>query len=691
MTGTLPATPGPRHEHHYPLRVGQTGDSAMRKLTLALAIGLVFGIGFVALTPTKASAASYQAKVVIVVGQTQSVTGHYIDLAKQAAGQFRDHGASVTEVYSPNATWGAVKAAAKGANVLVYMGHGSGYPNPYVSFLQQKADNGMGLDGPTSGKTYYYGEAYMAQLSLAPNAIVILNHLCYASGNSEPGRGRPSVSDAHMRIEGYAGGFLRAGARAVIAEGLNDIGYYIDQLFTGHKTVEAMWKSAPSFNDHVVTWQSGRNPGYWANSDPDLDHPASDGDYYYRSMVGLPGLTTDQVISGQFGTLTLKSGTYYPVSPIQRVVDTRLRHEGPCGVLLAGSGVNYQIAGLAGIPSNAIAITANITVTNQTAKGWIFVGPRADTSPGESTVNFPVGDNRANGVTVPLSPEGTVGVWYGARSGNTTDFIIDVTGYYLEGTGGATYRAFGPERIMDTREPGNNPAFLNGQPQKITVAGVKGLPSSGLVAVTGNLTAVRPAVRGYVALGPDPTTTPGWSTVNFPARDIRANNVVVPVNADGTVAAVYIADPRLGTSSSAVDLVFDITGYFTASGGSKYHVLVPSRIMDTREPVPTSFHVFHANQAQTLHVWNAGGVPTSAIAITANLTVTQQTYQGYAALGPQVDASVGFSNLNFPYGDDRANGVIVPLSDAGSLDVIYIARSGNTAHLILDVSGYFAP
>jgi hypothetical protein len=659
----------------------------MRKLTLALAIGLVLSLASIAVAPSRASAASYQAKVVIVVGQTQSVTGHYIDLAKQAAAQFRGHGASVTEVYSPNATWGAVKAAARGANILVYMGHGNGYPNPYVGYLQPTGDNGMGLDGPTSGKTYYYGEAYMAQLSLAPDAIVILNHLCYASGNNESGRGLPTVSVAHTRIEGYASGFLRGGARAVIAEGLNDISYYIDQLFaTPATTVDAMWKSAPSAHDHFVSWDSSRNPGYTANSDPDLDHPASDGDYYYRSLVELPGLTTDKVISGQFGTFTPKSGTYYKVDPIQRVIDTRLGHEGPTGVLLAGSGVNYQIAGLDGIPANAIAITANVTVTNQTAKGWLFVGPRADESPGESTVNFPVGDNRANGVTVPLSPEGTVGVWYGARGGNTTNFIIDVTGYYLEGTGGATYKAFGPERIMDTREPGGNPPFVAGVPQKIQVAGVKGLPSSGLVAVTGNLTAVRPTFKGYVALGPDPTSTPSWSTVNFPARDIRANNVVVPVNSDGTVAAVFMS-----AAGAKVDLILDITGYFTASGGSKYHVLVPSRIMDTRLPVPTSFHVFHANQTQTLQVWNAGGVSTSAVAITANLTVTDVTCQGYAAIGPQVDASVGFSNLNFPYGDIRANGVIVPLSDTGSLDVIYMAKSGYTAHLILDVSGYFAP
>ena len=35
------------------------------------------------------------------------------------------------KVYSPNATWSAVKAALQGASIVVYMGHGNGFPSPY--------------------------------------------------------------------------------------------------------------------------------------------------------------------------------------------------------------------------------------------------------------------------------------------------------------------------------------------------------------------------------------------------------------------------------------------------------------------------------------------------------------------------------------------------------------------------------
>jgi hypothetical protein len=77
------------------------------------------------------------------------------------------------------------------------------------------------------------------------------------------------------------------------------------------------------------------------------------------------------------------------------------------------------------------------------------------------------------------------------------------------------------------------------------------------------------------------------------------------------------------------------------------------------------------------------------VAITANLTVTSQTFGGFAAVGPSIDASTNFSNLNFPVRDSRANGVTVPLAKKGTLALIYVAPAGKTANLLLDVSGYY--
>ena len=215
------------------------------------------------------------------------------------------------------------------------------------------------------------------------------------------------------------------------------------------------------------------------------------------------------------------------------------------------------------------------------------------------------------------------------------------------------------------------------------VAGVDGLPGSGIVAVTGTLTVVRPSQKGYVYLGPTATSSPTSSTINFPAGDIRANNVTVPVNDDGTVAADYAAP------GGSVNLVLDISGYFTAEGGAQYHTLVPAQILNSRSATSGIIGPIAANSAKTLEVTGNGGVPTAAIAITANLTATGQTAGGFAAIGPTIDPSTPFSNLNFPYGDCRADGLTVPLSSDGSVQPIYVAAGNQTVQLILDVGGYY--
>ena len=189
----------------------------MRKLIPALAIGLFVAAGGFGVGVKSAAAAAPQPKVVVVVGAVGSLTSTYKSYGDQAAATFAKYTTNVVKVYSPNATWAAVQAAAQGASVIVYIGHGSGYPNPYVSYLQPNGDNGMGLNataGAGNSNLKYYGENYMAQLGLAPNAVVLLSHLCYASGDSEWGAGKPTLSVAETRVDGYASGFLRGNAQS---------------------------------------------------------------------------------------------------------------------------------------------------------------------------------------------------------------------------------------------------------------------------------------------------------------------------------------------------------------------------------------------------------------------------------------------------------------------------------------------
>ena len=123
--------------------------------------------------------------------------------------------------------------------------------------------------------------------------------------------------------------------------------------------------------------------------------------------------------------------------------------------------------------------------------------------------------------------------------------------------------------------------------------------------------------------------------------------------------------------------------------GAFYVPLTPSRILDTRDGTG-GLSLFHNHVHQTLTVWGAGGVPSGATAITGNLTVTDQTAGGYLFAGPIATNSPTSSTLNFPTGDDRANGATVALSPTGTLSITYVGPSASsTTDVIFDVTGYF--
>ena len=269
----------------------------MRKSVIALALALVASIGLI--VPT-VSAAAGDPKVVIVVGATHGATAGYRADADVAYAEARKYTSNVIKVYSPNATWSKVKAAVVGASIVIYMGHGNGWPSPYTYDPLYTTKDGMGLNAAAGAGDYnnkYYGEPYMASMDLAPGAIVLLHHLCYASGNSEPGDAEPSVTTARKRADNYATGFLKAGASAVIADGHSGAERYLRALFTTHQSIENMWRTMPNRNGNVVSFPSMRTPGVTVFQDPNT--PTSG---FYRSLsIGTIGVTTDEVISAGYG------------------------------------------------------------------------------------------------------------------------------------------------------------------------------------------------------------------------------------------------------------------------------------------------------------------------------------------------------------------------------------------------------
>jgi subtilisin family serine protease len=122
--------------------------------------------------------------------------------------------------------------------------------------------------------------------------------------------------------------------------------------------------------------------------------------------------------------------TFVPLPPA-RLLDTRVGN-GLAGAFSAGVPRTFQVTGRGGVPADAVAVTGNLTVTEQSQIGFVYLGPEPVASPTSSTLNFPLADNRANGVTVALGLTGSLSATYAAVGGGSTHLVFDVTGYFRE-------------------------------------------------------------------------------------------------------------------------------------------------------------------------------------------------------------------------------------------------------------------
>lgn len=256
---------------------------------LALLVAL-----FAALPGAAQAAPRAEPKVVLIVGPAGQATDQYRELAEDAARVAERHTSNVIRLYSPDATWPAVKQALDGAAVVVYLGHGNGWPSRYRDSLYGTTQNGFGLNPVAGGGDdayQYFGEDRIAsEIVLADNAVVLLHRLCYASGNTEPGLPEGTVDQARQRVDNYAAGFVRAGAGAVVADAFTPPGWYVQRLLTGDRSIESVWRSSPNAKDNELGFDSTRSPGYAGAMDPDRP----DGGFYrsivYRGGVGAGAL-----------------------------------------------------------------------------------------------------------------------------------------------------------------------------------------------------------------------------------------------------------------------------------------------------------------------------------------------------------------------------------------------------------------
>ena len=191
-----------------------------------------------ALTPVTSMTHSAQAaspkKVAIIVGPTEITDSLYMEYAEEMAITAETAGATVDLRYC--ATPAEARAAVNGANIIVYFGHGNGFPNPYSPTENPASVNGWGLRDPAkpwSGDDCrddvlrYYGEDYLVgkrtgngwdgPITPAANFVMVYSNACYAPGAGEA-RPAPAEPVAVSRVANYASPILELGGTSFASD-----------------------------------------------------------------------------------------------------------------------------------------------------------------------------------------------------------------------------------------------------------------------------------------------------------------------------------------------------------------------------------------------------------------------------------------------------------------------------------------
>ncbi|HEX6083248.1 MAG TPA: hypothetical protein VF266_01905, partial [Thermoanaerobaculia bacterium] len=114
---------------------------------------------------------------------------------------------------------------------------------------------------------------------------------------------------------------------------------------------------------------------------------------------------------------------------------------------------------------------------------------------------------------------------------------------------------------------------------------------------------------------------------------------------------------------TALTAVFASTA-LAQSGPFQYYPLTPCRVVDTRGANSTNGGpAFGSNTTRNFQMRGFCGVPTSAKAVSLNVTVTQATQPSYLTVWPSGLTQPIVSMINFEATDPAlANGIIVGLS-----------------------------
>lgn len=225
--------------------------------------------------------------------------------------------------------------------------------------------------------------------------------------------------------------------------------------------------------------------------------------------------------------------------------------------------------------------------------------------------------------------------------------------------------------------------------QTVKVAGLAGIPTTGVGAVEFMATVANPAAQGLLSAEPDGGS--GWTDIEVydgGSLGNTSNTAVVAVGADGAITL---------RAQTSVKVLLDVEGYYTATSASGkaapggFSPVAGGRIADTRNGTGVRKGTIGAGGSVTVQVTGKAGVPAGAQAVVANFTVVKAGGKaGYITPYP-AGTSMPATSLNYPSADTVTTiSAHVAVSDSGQVTIANPASASSTIDLVVDIEGYYS-
>jgi Divergent InlB B-repeat domain/Interleukin-like EMT inducer len=161
--------------------------------------------------------------------------------------------------------------------------------------------------------------------------------------------------------------------------------------------------------------------------------------------------------------------------------------------------------------------------------------------------------------------------------------------------------------------------------------------------------------------------------------------VLLPSADTGSVFVAWSgACSGIGVCNVTMDAAKSVTATFARR--LQFFTVAPCRVFDTR----TGTRLV-SGSARTFQLTGFCGLPSTATAVSTNLTVVGPTGGGYVVLFPGNANVPVTSTINFNATQTRANKAIVGLAadGSGTVGALAVIAGNGTTDLVLDVNGYF--